>query len=584
MIRLMRELLRIVPEMRGRLYLSALLKAVETLFAGIPYFFLFLTLDDLLAGRLSKQSVLYYSLAVAASFLLQGLFFYLFSRVAYPTGTLLSERLRILIGEHLRKLSMGYFGERTTGYLNALVADELMWVSHIPTMSFPQFITAVVYPVLITLFLLFIDWRLALALIGVIPVSLFFFKKGQDIIAQGVQKRSDSLISISSAIIEYVQGMEVVKAFKLSGRHFKFFDAVLRQFKKDNLHLALCAVPPLLAFKAILDSGLSLVLLLGTFCLMGGSLSLSSFLIFLVVALRIYEPIKILALSYEILRVTEPPIYKIKELLATPPLPLSENSKFPQSFEVEFNDVSFGYGQEKVLNRVSFKVPEKSITALVGPSGSGKTTIASLIARFWDVDSGEIRIGGSNIKDLSSEDLLTMVSMVFQDVYLFNDTIYNNIAYGRKNATSEQVEEAARVAQCHDFIIAQPKGYDTLVGEGGATLSGGEKQRVSIARAILKDAPIIILDEATASVDPENEQLIQKAINALVESKTLIIIAHRLSTITSADQIIVLNSRGEVAEKGRHQDLVADEGLYKRFWNSRQKAVGWQVGQPGQRL
>lgn len=567
------------PELKGRLYLSALLKVIETMFAGAPYLFLFLTLDGLLAGTLSKQKVLYYSLGVGGSFLFQGVFFYLFSRVAYPAGTLMSEKIRIIVGEHLRKLSMGYFSERTTGYLNALVADELMWISHIPTMGFPQFVTAVTYPTVIALLLLFIDWRLTLAALVVIPISMLFFNWGQAILSRGMKKRSESLVDISSAIIEYVQGMEVVKAFKQSGKQFKSFDTVLQNFKRDNLRMALAAVPPLLSFKAVLDLGLTLVLLVGVYCLLGGSLALSSFLIFLVVCLRIYEPIKALGLVYEILRITEPPIEKIRKLLDTPPLPQPQNSAVPDTFAVEFKDVTFAYEKTPVLKNVNFGIPEKSITALVGPSGSGKTTITSLIARFWDVNAGEIRIGGRNIKDMRSQDLLSLVSMVFQDVYLFNDTIYNNIAYGCKNASREQVEQAAMVAQCHEFISALPDGYDTMVGEGGATLSGGEKQRVSIARAILKDAPIILLDEATASVDPENEQLIQKAINALVKSKTLIIIAHRLSTITAADQIIVLNGRGEIAETGRHQDLLAKSGLYQRFWNARQQAVSWQFNQ-----
>ena len=581
MIKLIKELIRLVPELKGKLYLSALLKVIETMFAGAPYFFLFLALDGLLAGTLGKKEVFYYSLGVALCFLLQGVFFYLFSRAAYPTGTLMSEKIRILVGEHLRKLSMGYFSQRTTGYLNALVADELMWVTHIPTMGFPQFVTAITYPTVITLFLLFIDWRLGLAALAVIPVSLLFFNRGQAILARGVKQRSESLVNISSAIIEYVQGMEVVKAFKQTGKQFKTFDAILQKFKQDNLQMALAAVPPLLAFKAVLDLGLTLVLLVGAYYLLGGGLSLSGFLIFLVVSLRMHEPIKALGLVYEILRVTEPPIYKIRELLETPPLPQPESSSLPDSFAVEFKDVTFAYEKTPVLQNVSFSIPEKSITALVGPSGSGKTTITSLIARFWDVNSGEIRIGGRNIKKMQSQDLLSLVSMVFQDVYLFNDTIYNNIVYGCKTASRQQVEQAAHTAQCHEFISALPAGYDTMVGEGGATLSGGEKQRISIARAILKDAPVILLDEATASVDPENEQLIQKAINALVKSKTLIIIAHRLSTITSADQIIVLDGQGRIAESGGHKDLIGRNGLYQRFWNARQQSVSWQVGQSG---
>lgn len=578
MIKLVKELFRLVPELKGRLYLSAFLKVIETIFAGAPYGFLFITLNDLLAGSLTKQKVMAYSFGVAACFLCQGIFFYLFSRVAYPTGTLLAERIRILVGEHLRKLSMGYLTGRTTGDFNSLVADELMLVAHIPTMSFPQFVTAITFPTVVSIFLLFIDWRLTIVTVAVIPLSAFFFVWSQRVLARGVKKRSDSLVKISSAIIEYVQGMEVVKAFKQTGKQFKSFDTTLKRFKSDNLRLAIEAVPPMAMFKATLDFGLSFILLAGAYLLFGRSITLTTFLIFLILGLRLYDPVKGLVVGYEILRVSEIPICKIRALLDTPPPDQPKTGgAIPDGFDVEFRDVSFAYEKTFVLKDVSFTIPEKSITALVGPSGSGKTTITSLIARFWDVDAGEVRIGGHNIKKMKIDILLSQISMVFQDVYLFNDTIYNNIAYGSKTATREQVMEAAGMAHCHDFITALPDGYDTMVGEGGSTLSGGEKQRVSIARAILKDAPIILLDEATASVDPENEQLIQNAINALVKSRTLIIIAHRLSTITSADQIIVLNDHGQIEEMGKHEELLHAKGLYKKFWESRQQARGWKV-------
>jgi len=233
-----------------------------------------------------------------------------------------------------------------------------------------------------------------------------------------------------------------------------------------------------------------------------------------------------------------------------------------------------------VLKGVNFSIPQNTITALVGPSGAGKTTIAHLIARFWDVDFGEIRVGGRNIKDMKTDRLLSYMAMVFQDVYLFNDSIINNIRFGNKDASEEEVITAAKAAHCHEFIEGLPDGYNTVIGEGGATLSGGEKQRISIARAILKDAPVVILDEATAYVDPENEILIQKAINSLVKSKTLVVIAHRLSTIAAADQILVIDD-GKVTEQGKHAELVSNGGLYSRFWEKRQKARGWKVAREG---
>ena len=575
----MKEILKLVPELKGKFYLSALFKLIESFFSGAPYGFLLLTLNELLGGSLTTRKVIYYTAGMAICFLIQGIFYYLFACVAYPIGTRLCERIRIIVGEHLRKLSMGYFSEKTTGDLNAMVSDELIVVALIPGMAFPQLITAITLPMVIAPFLFFIDWRLSFVTLAVVPIAITFFMICQRISRTGVRKRSNSLINISSKIIEYVQGMDVVKAFKQTGKRFSVFDDALQKYKSDNLAMVLELVPALMSFKALLDLGFTLILLAGAYLFLGGEITLFTFLIFLILGLRIYEPIKAISFAFDVVRTTEVTIERIRQLLDTPPLPEPVIGPVPETFGVEFKNVKFAYDESPVLKDVSFTIPEKTITALVGPSGAGKTTITSLIARFWDVDAGEIRIGGHNIREMKTEVLLSLVSMVFQDVYLFNDTIYTNIAYGSKNATKDQIIKAAKTARCHEFISKLPHGYDTMVGEGGSTLSGGEKQRISIARAILKDAPIILLDEATASVDPENEHLIQDAINALVESKTLIIIAHRLSTITSADQIIVLNSEGKIEEVGKHEDLVKGGGLYSRFWESRQQARGWKVSQ-----
>jgi len=267
---------------------------------------------------------------------------------------------------------------------------------------------------------------------------------------------------------------------------------------------------------------------------------------------------------------------RVLEVLNREPPPEPDYDPELERFDIEFKDVWFRYEDADVLKGVSFTIPQNTITAFVGPSGAGKTTIAHLVARFWDADSGEILVGGRNIKDMKTDRLISYIAMVFQEVYLFNDSIANNIRFGGKDATDEEVIAAAKAAHCHEFIERLPDGYETVIGEGGATLSDGEKQRISIARAMLKDAPIVILDEATAYIDPENEILIQEAINSLVRSKTLIIIAHRLRTITTADQILVVDG-GKVVEQGRHIELVDAGELYSRFWDKRQKARGWKV-------
>ena len=578
MIKLMRQILQWAPELKGKFFLAALFKIVEAMFMGAPYGFIFLTLNDLLAGSLSMKKVAFYTGGMAFCFLGQGICSYFFSRTIWPTANYLVKKLRIMVGEHLRRLSMGYFSEKTTGSLHTLVVDEMMAIQVALYMAFPDFIVAFTFAILTPIFLLFVDWRLALVTVAVFPAAVPFYLWSSNVYTKGLRKRSDFQAELNSEVIEYVQGIEVLKAFRQTGKQFEKFTRSLGGFRDINLHLVLKGVAPTELGLTVVDLGLCLILLFATILLFNGTVSLTVFLIFLIMGLRIYEPIKRLIPAVAFLKLAEPAAYKIKNVLDTKPLTLPEDGQVAKSFDVQFANVTFSYDKTPVLENVSFTIPEKTITALVGPSGSGKTTITRLIARFWDVDSGEVRLGGHNIRDMKIDALLSRVSMVFQDVYLFNDTIYQNIAYGSKNTNKEQVIEAAKTAQCHDFISELPNGYDTMVSEGGSTLSGGEKQRVSIARAILKDAPIILLDEATASVDPENEYLIQSAINALVESKTLIIIAHRLSTIVAADQIIVLNDHGQVEEIGKHEELLKNKGMYARLWQSRVQAKKWHIG------
>ena len=574
----MHQLLQWAPELKGKFFLAALYKVLEAIFMGAPYVFIFLTLNDLLAGSLSTKRVVFYTCGMAFCFLFQGIFSYLFARTVWPTANYMVKKLRILVGEHLRKLSMGYFSEKTTGSLHTLVADEMQLIQAVIYLAFPYFIVAVTFATLTPIFLLFIDWRLALVTMAVIPAAAPFYLWQKNVLARGLRKRSDSLAVVNSEMIEYVQGMEVLKAFRQTGKQFTKFNDTLKKFRDLSIRVTMKAELPITLTNVTIDLGLCLILLFATFLLLSGTVTLTVFLIFLIMGLRIYEPIKLLLPSSIFLNLAEPAIYKIKDILDTKPLPQPENGAVANAFDVQFADVTFSYDKTPVLQNVSFTIPEKTITALVGPSGSGKTTITRLIARFWDVDSGEVKVGSYNIKDMRTDLLLSLVSMVFQDVYLFNDTIYQNIAYGSKTATRDKIIDAAKTAQCHDFITRLPYGYDTMVSEGGATLSGGEKQRISIARAILKEAPIILLDEATASVDPENEYLIQSAINSLVASKMLIIIAHRLSTIVAADQIIVLNDHGQMEEIGKHEELLNNKGLYARLWQSRVQAKKWRIG------
>jgi len=573
---MIKELFEIAGERKKDLIKGTILKVIESSFAGAPLIFLYLTLNELFSASINIRTVILLVIGLAACFFLQAIFYYWADAVNYPTGIRILSDLRIRLGEHIRKLSMGFYSERETGDLNNIINQDIKNIEIIPTFIYPQLVTAIALPVFIAVFLLFIDWRMALATLSVIPVALVILKTSRTVFKRLAKQRAKAAAEANSRIIEYTQGIGVIKAFGQIGSRFKKFEAAMADYKKTNVDLVVKLVPPDVAFSAILGLGLGIILLVGSYLFLGGELSLEIFLLFLVLGLQIYVPIQNLFVYMAMMRVMDASMERVIEVLNRKPLPEPDNNPELNRFDIEFKNVSFKYEDTEVLKAVNFTVPQNTITALVGPSGAGKTTVANLIARFWDVDSGEILIGGCNIKDLKTDRLLSYISMVFQDVYLFNDSIINNIKFGNKEATKEEVIAAATAAQCHEFIEKLPHGYDTVVGEGGATLSGGEKQRVAIARAILKDTPIVILDEATAYVDPENEILIQKAINSLVKSKTLIIIAHRLSTITSANQILVIDG-GKVIEHGMHSELVARDGLYKRFWEKRQKARGWKI-------
>jgi ATP-binding cassette subfamily B protein len=374
-----------------------------------------------------------------------------------------------------------------------------------------------------------------------------------------------ALEKMNGTIVEYVRGMPVVKVFNQTTESFTRFTNAVRGYTDNTLDWSKKTVHWWGIGIVFMTSGLSIILPFGVWFYLRGSLPLLSLILFLFLGVKYLLPMIKLSNFIGFLSMVTEGVEKIDSILETPEIPETNSPRIPNDHQVEFKNVTFDYGKGEVLRNISFKVPERSFTALVGPSGSGKTTITSLIPRFWDVTGGEILIGGVNIKDIETEDLLSYVSMVFQDVYLFNDTIYNNIKIGKKDATREEIIDASKAAQCHEFIMKLADGYDTLVGEGGSTLSGGEKQRVSIARAILKDAPIVLLDEATASLDPENEIYILRAIDELVKSKTLVVIAHRFATIIRADNILVLEN-GEIIERGKHGELVEAGGLYQRFW------------------
>ncbi|MFE4571109.1 ABC transporter ATP-binding protein [Paenibacillus chitinolyticus] len=481
---------------------------------------------------------------------------------------------RTRLAEHLRKLPLGYLNKRDPGDLANMMMGDFTMVEHGISHLVPQMIGALVMPVLALAGLSFLDWRMALALFAAFPLAVALV-----MLTSGIQHKLGAnhmraKIDAANRLQEYLNGIRVIKAYNMTGESFARLTLSFRELMRQSIRIEGLLGPIVLSAIACIRAGLTFMIMVGVHLLLGGSLDLIVFVSFLIVGTRIYDPLTTVLVNYAEFRYHEQAGERIVRLLQEPVMPGKRQP--PAAYDIELEQVTFGYNRQTVLKEVNLSIPAGTFTALVGPSGSGKSTVLRLIARFYDPAGGKVLLGGDNIRDMEPEALLSKISMVFQDVYLFQDSIAANIRFGRNNATMEEIEEAARQACCHDFIMNLPKGYDTLVGEGGSTLSGGEKQRISIARALLKDAPIVLLDEATASLDPENEAVIQEAIDRLVQGKTVIVIAHRLKTVRSADHIVVLDN-GSIVEQGSHSNLLAAKGLYARLWDIQQQADTWKM-------
>lgn len=544
------------------------------LLRGAPFGFLMLILMELFATPVDTGKVIIYLAAMGGLLLLNLVVSVLAFTRLYRTSFHISGDLRLQLGEHLRKLSLGFFKRKKPGDITAPLLQDMKNFETIFSKLYPNVVASIVMPVLTLLFLLYIDLRLtaiiSLFVILSIPVLLF----GQKIIGKFGDKVITLRTTASSQMLEYFLGMKVLKAHNIKGSKFKRLDDTLQHLRKTSILLEAFVAPLVFTYMLVLEFGYITTLLVGTFYLFADTLSAPMFLLFLIIGNRLFDLLQALGVFIVEMRYMTVAVERISNVFGAKVLPEPSVEYKPKNFDIEFKDVSFAYDDRQVLKNINFIAETNTLTALVGPSGSGKTTISNLISRFWDVQSGEIKIGEVGIKDVNSDLLLSYISAIFQDVFLFNDTIYNNIKVGNPKASREEVIAAAKAANCHGFIEKLPEGYNSLAGEGGTKLSGGEKQRISIARAMLKDAPIVLLDEATASLDPENEMHIQEAINKLIHNKTLIVIAHRLSTISHADRILVLKE-GEIAESGRHEELLNKKGVYYRLWEKQQKTSGW---------
>ena len=480
---------------------------------------------------------------------------------------------RIEIGDMLKHAPMGYFSEQKLGQINGALSTSFAELESFSMVAVENIVTGMVQAVCVILFMLCFQWQLGvISIIGLLLSSwvLGIIRKRTD---EGAPRREKAKINMISAVIEYIKGISVVKSF--GGQPVNDIEAALEENRKAYTAMEKKSMTMVNFHKAILEVFSGIMLFFTAYLMYTGEMTFSMGVMFLISSFIVYAPMENMSNGAFLLKIIDHALHGMEDVIHIPVMD-EGNEKIGSDCSIALKNVCFRYDRKMILKDVSFEIPQNSSVAIVGYSGSGKTTICNLIARFFDVTSGEITFGGKNIKDYPCDELLGQISMVFQDVYLFNDTIANNIKFGKPDATPEEVEEAAKKACCYDFIKELPNGFDTVIGEGGATLSGGERQRISIARAILKNSPVVILDEATSSVDPENEHALLQAIQALKKNKTIISIAHRMSTVKNADQIIVLDS-GKIAQKGTHEELIAVDGIYKRFLTVREQSAGWQL-------
>ncbi|EQB3100785.1 ABC transporter ATP-binding protein [Clostridium botulinum] len=488
-------------------------------------------------------------------------------RHAYRDAYMTAAEGRANLAEHMRKLPLGYLFCKDAGMLGNMMMGDFTMVESGMSHVVPKLMGALVTPVLAFIGLAFMDWRMSLSMFAAMPVALLIIigtSKLQKVLGREL---TEAKVDASNRLQEYLTGIRVIKSCNMTGEHFKHLEGSFYNLMKKSIKMEGLLQSIVLTVTPLLRAGLTVMIYVGSYLLMGGTLTIMTLATFLVIGTRIFEPLSEAIINLAELRYDAQAGERIIKFMEEPVM-VGEKSP-PSSNDIELQHVDFSYDNVKVLRDVSTKMKEGTLTALVGPSGSGKSTVLKLVARFYDPQQGKVLLGKEDMKEMNPESLLKRISMVFQDVYLFQDTIGNNIRFGREDATQKEVEEAAKKACCHDFIMKLPQGYDTAVGEGGCTLSGGEKQRVSIARAMLKDAPVVLLDEATASLDPENEMDVQKAINQLIKGRTVIVIAHKLKTIRSADNIIVLDD-GKVVEQGKHEELIKLKGLYARLWKLQQ--------------
>ena len=576
MLKFIGRILRFMGPDAWKVRLSAAFSFLEGLAQNVPIMAAWLVFIGITGSTLTKSDIWMSFGIILASLVVRWVLRYIFIRLQSDASCRVAGRERLRIGDLFKRFPMSYFTEGNIGNVTSVITGDLSFAEDYGMTKLEDVINGLISIVIAAAFMLWIDWRVAILSVAGSVLAMLALNAIEKVAKQKSKIRMEQQSQLTSAVLEYTSGISVIKALRMTGDAAGRMDKTIDDACVNAIDFEHSMVRPVTRYLNCFALTIAAVLFLSFWQLFNGQMDLAVVVMLALFVFRIYAPAMGLVTGSAMMRVMEAGLDRYEDLKKVPIIDEDGKDIALKNFDIIFGDVTFSYEEKETLKNISFTAKEHSMTALVGASGSGKTTIANLIVRFWDTQKGSVKIGGVDVRKMTCDSLLRNISMVFQRVYLFGDTIENNIRFGSPDATREEVFAAAKKARCHEFIEALPDGYDTIVGEGGSTLSGGEKQRISIARAILKNAPIVLLDEATASVDPDNEKHIQEAINELVRDKTLIVIAHRLSTIKRADQILVIDD-GRIVERGTHDDLLTQGKQYTNLWQRRQNAHSWKI-------
>ncbi|HJA42794.1 MAG TPA: ABC transporter ATP-binding protein/permease [Candidatus Dorea stercoravium] len=563
-------------ENRRKFYLSIFFGVLMALFEALKIPAIVLMLDAVIRGNVTV-AVIWQCLGICLVSIIGGFIVKYFNTIIQcEAGYGTAAGKRIEIAEYLRYLPMGYFNNNSMGYITSVTTNTMENLGDVATRVVMLTTQGVLTTLIIAVMLLFYDWRIGLVVLA--GLLLFFLANSR--MQRKSEKVSPRKIAADSGLVEklleYIQGIMEVRAYNMTSAQSRKLDAAISENEDCNFTLEKTFIPYMCAQNFVTKMTGVAMTLLSIWFYLEGTMDLIVCISMMICSFIVYSSLDSAGNYSALLRTVDVSVDKAREILDLQPMDTEGRDLRPKDHDIDVEDIAFSYDKRRVIDGITVHIPERTTTAIVGPSGGGKTTLCHLISRFWDVDQGQVRLGGVDVRDYSMDSLMQNFSFVFQNVYLFQDTVANNIRFGQEEAPMEKVVEAAKKACCHDFIMALPEGYDTVIGEGGASLSGGEKQRLSVARAMMKDAPVIILDEATANVDPENEKELVEAIEALTKEKTILMIAHRLKTVRHADQILVVD-KGKLVQRGRHEELMQEEGIYRRFVNARETAAGWKL-------